>query len=205
MNKINHPNIMHLYDYFETDNNYYLVINYCNKGDLESYLRKKKIKFLEENEALEVLRQIMNGFMELRKYKVMHRDLKLSNIFLHNDKIVIGDFGLAKTGKEMSGTKLGTHLMMAPELIEGIREYSSKTDLWSIGILFYQLLFGNVPFFGLSLNEVYCDIQAKSGENLEFPDCNPISLKSQKLLRNLLQMDPDKRMDWKDFFYSEVF
>lgn len=205
MNKINHPNIMHLYDYFETDNNYYLVINYCNKGDLESYLRKKKIRFLDEEEATEVLRQIMNGFIELRKYKVMHRDLKLSNIFLHNDKIVIGDFGLAKTGKEMSGTKLGTPLMMAPELIEGTREYSSKTDLWSIGILFYQLLFGNVPFFGLSLNEVYADIQAKSGDKLEFPDCNQISLKTQKLLKGLLQIDPDKRVDWKDFFYSEVF
>lgn len=205
MNKINHPNIMHLYDYFETDNNYYLVINYCNKGDLESYLRQKKIKFLEEGEALEVLRQIMHGFVELRKYKVMHRDIKLSNIFLHNDKIVIGDFGLAKTGKEMSGTKLGTPLMMAPELIEGAREYSSKTDLWSIGILFYQLLFGVVPFFGLSLNEVYADIEAKSGAKLEFPDCNPTSLKTQKLLRGLLQMDPDKRIDWKDFYYSEVF
>ena len=146
---------MHLYDYFETDNNYYLVINYCNKGDLETYLRQKKIKYLEEEEALEVLRQIMNGFVELRKYKVMHRDLKLSNIFLHNERVVIGDFGLAKTGKEMSGTKLGTPLMMAPELIEGAREYSSKTDLWSIGILFYQLLYGVVPFFGLSLHEVY--------------------------------------------------
>lgn len=205
MNKINHSNIMHLYDYFETDNNYYLVINYCNKGDLEGYLKQKKIRYLGEAEALEVLRQIMNGFMELRKYKVMHRDLKLSNIFLHNDKIVIGDFGLAKTGKEMSGTKLGTPLMMAPELIEGTREYSSKTDLWSIGILFYQLLYGVVPFFGLSLNEVYADIAAKSGDKLEFPDCNPVSMKTQRLLRGLLQMDPDKRIEWKDFFYSEVF
>lgn len=196
---------MHLFDYFETENNYYLVINHCNKGDLETYLQKQKIRFLDERDAIEVLKQIMNGFIELRKYKVMHRDLKLSNIFLHNEKIVIGDFGLAKTGKEMSCTKLGTPLMMAPELIEGAREYSSKTDLWSIGILFYQLLFGTVPFFGLSLNEVYAEIEAKSGDKLKFPNSNPISAKTQHLLRSLLQMDPDKRTDWKDFFYADVF
>lgn len=205
MHKINHPNIMHLYDYFETENNYYLVINYCNKGDLETYFQKQKIKFLDERDAIQVLKQIMNGFVELRRYKVMHRDLKLSNIFMHNDRIVIGDFGLAKTGKEMSCTKLGTPLMMAPELIEGTREYSSKTDLWSIGIVFYQLLFGKVPFFGLSLNEVYAEIDKKSGENLKFPSCNPVSKQTQNLLKSLLQKDPIKRIEWKDFFYSEVF
>lgn len=151
MHKINHPNVMHLFDYMETDNNYYLVIEYCNQGDLESYLKKHKIKYLKESETIKIMKQIMNGFMELRKYHVMHRDLKLSNIFLHDENIVIGDFGFAKTGKEMTGTTLGTPLTMAPEMIKGDSDYSSKTDLWSIGIIFYQLLYGNPPFFGLSL------------------------------------------------------
>lgn len=93
----------------------------------------------------------MNGFVELRKYNVMHRDLKLSNIFLHDEDIIVGDFGFAKTGKEMTGTTLGTPLTMAPEMINGDAKYSSKTDLWSIGIVFYQLIYGSPPFFGLSL------------------------------------------------------
>ena len=56
MNKIRHPNIMHLYDYYETNNNFYLVINYCNKGDLESYMRKHRVKYLKEREAIKVMK-----------------------------------------------------------------------------------------------------------------------------------------------------
>ena len=79
----------------------------------------------------------MIGFVELRNYNVIHRDLKLTNIFLNKNKVVIGDFGFAKTGKNMSGTTLGTPLTMAPEMIKGDSYYTSKTDLWSIGIVFY--------------------------------------------------------------------
>ena len=56
MNKINHKNIMHLYDYLETENNYYLVIDYCEKGDLESFLRKKKIRYLDEKEVIYIMK-----------------------------------------------------------------------------------------------------------------------------------------------------
>ncbi len=56
MNKIHHKNVMHLYDYLETDNNYYLVINYCNKGDLESYLKNQGLKYLPEHDAIELMK-----------------------------------------------------------------------------------------------------------------------------------------------------
>ena len=62
----------------------------------------------------------MNGFIELRKYSIIHRDIKLSNIFIHDDRIIIGDFGLAKTGNEMANTTLGSPLTMAPEMISGV-------------------------------------------------------------------------------------
>lgn len=67
----------------------------------------------------------------------MHRDIKLANIFVHQNKIVVGDFGFAKTGQEMAGTALGTPITMAPEMIIGETDYSSKADLWSIGVVFY--------------------------------------------------------------------
>ncbi len=70
----------------------------------------------------------------------MHRDLKLSNLFVDGETIIVGDFGFAKTGKEMTGTTLGTPLNMAPEMIKGTFKYSSKADLWSLGIVFYRLL-----------------------------------------------------------------
>lgn len=80
MSLINHPNVMHLYEFMETNNNFYLVIQYCNNGDLESYL--KKYGHLTENEAVYFLMQIMNGFRELHKHQIMHRDVKLANMFL---------------------------------------------------------------------------------------------------------------------------
>ena len=83
MTKINHPNILHLHEYIETQNNYYLVLDYCNNGDVEQMLSKRKR--LIEHDAVYFLKQIMNGFQELHRYNVMHRDFKLANIFLSND------------------------------------------------------------------------------------------------------------------------
>lgn len=119
MNKINHPNVMHLSEFLESSNNYYMIIQYCNGGDLEAYCRKQPNQLLVESEALYYLKQIMNGFIVLRQEKVMHRDLKMANIFMHNDILVIGDFGFAKAGFEMAQTKLGTPVTMAPELLMG--------------------------------------------------------------------------------------
>jgi serine/threonine protein kinase len=119
MSEINHPNIMHLFDFLESNNSYYLVMQYCNKGDLETYLSKQPKNFFSETEALYLLKQIMNGFQVLRKHQVMHRDFKLANIFLHDDTLVIGDFGFARAGHEMAQTNLGTPLTKAPELNKG--------------------------------------------------------------------------------------
>ena len=93
---------------------------------------------LSEDEAVYFLMQIMNGFRVLHKHKVMHRDVKLAKIFLQDDKVVIGDFGFAKQGVEVTKTRLGTPITMAPELLttkEG--SYTNKADLWSIGVCFY--------------------------------------------------------------------
>ena len=205
MNQINHPNIMHLSDYFESENNFYLVINYCDGGDLETFMIKNKIAFFSEEESLRILEQIMNGFMVLQKKSVIHRDLKLSNIFVNDRTVIIGDFGFAKTGQEMTQTKLGTPLTMAPEIIEGNSQYTSKADLWSIGVIFYQLLFGKPPFFGLSLTELIANIRGKTGSNLMIPGTQKIRKSTETLLRQLLQEDPQKRITWAEFFRHPAF
>ncbi len=105
----------------------------------------------------------------------------------------------------MSGTTLGTPLTMAPEMIKGESKYTSKTDLWSIGIIFYQLLFGEPPFFALSMNELYQEIKKYYGENLPFPNKPKVSFQTKQLLIKLLQIDPDKRINWKEFFNDPVF
>ena len=72
---INHPNIVHLYELLESGNNYYLVIDYCNNGDLQTYIHNRKWTHLPEKDAIYFLKQIINGFKELRNHKIMHRDM----------------------------------------------------------------------------------------------------------------------------------
>lgn len=80
----------------------------------------------------------MNGFKELHKNRIMHWDVKLANMFLNNDRIIIGDFGFAKKGVDSTKTWLGTPITMAPELLMSKDSaYNNKADLWSIGVIFY--------------------------------------------------------------------
>lgn len=90
----NNDNIIKLFDIKKTANNFYLVLEYCNEGDLMQYLKKKKM--LTEEEAVEYLVQILNAFKTLVKSKIMHRDFKLANILKHNGNIKIADFGFSK-------------------------------------------------------------------------------------------------------------
>jgi len=204
MSKLHHPNIMHLFEFMETANNYYLVIQYCNNGDLETYL--KKMGKLSEDEAVYFLMQIMNAFQTLHRNKIMHRDVKLANIFLQDDKVVIGDFGFAKQGVDVTRTKLGTPITMAPELLSSNGNvYTSKADLWSIGVCFYQILFGKTPFEAKSYEELKEKVKTLSGPNLKFPKDVVVSEECKSLLINLLQYDANKRIEWKEFFNHALF
>jgi serine/threonine protein kinase len=205
MSKISHPNILHLYEYLETANNYYLVINYCNGGDLEEHVKKNQN--LGEEESIYFLMQIMNGFKELHKHKIMHRDFKLANIFLHDDNIIIGDFGFAKSGADMTTTKLGSPITMAPELLNAgtYCKYTNKADLWSIGVCFFQMIFGKPPWDCKSMQELQTKVKTQSGNNLVIPSNPPTSAACKELLRNLLQPDPNKRIEWKEFFNHKLF
>ena len=115
MKTLNHPNILHCHDFLETGSNYYLIIDFCPDGDLENYI--EKYGTLSEQESVYFLKQIMNGFKELHKWNIMHRDFKPANIFLLGDSIKIGDFGFAKMGEKYTGTNLGSPITMAPELL----------------------------------------------------------------------------------------
>lgn len=206
MNNINHPNIMHLFDFLESENNYYLIMQFCNNGDLEQYMINKKKKFFGEEESIYFLKQIMVGFQEQHKNKIMHRDFKQANQFVHDDTLIIGDFGFAKSGFEMAQTKLGTPLTMAPELLNDSGKYTSKADLWGIGVVFYQLLFGDPPFFALSIGEQSGKIAKGAGKNLNIPyKKNQISEPAVDLLKRLLEDNPDNRISWHDFFCHKVF
>ena len=147
MKRLNHKNLLHCYENLQTSNNYYLILNYCNNGDLKSYLINNGS--LPEDEAVHFLKQIMNGFKVLVEHKIMHRDIKLANLFLNDNTVVIGDFGFAKEHVSQTDTNLGTPYTKAPEI--QFKEnpgdkYTNKADLWSIGVCFYEMLYNVIPW-----------------------------------------------------------
>src|SRR3990167_7025332 len=202
---LKHRNLLHLLEFIETGSNYYVVVPYCKDGDLEK--RLEKIGVISEPEAVYYLRQIMLGFMVLHQNKIMHRDFKLANLFLDGRKLVIGDFGFAKSGVDVATTKLGTPYNMAPEVIfsNGNTPYTSKADLWSIGVVYYQMLFGRLPFKAMTMEELKNEIRTRSGDSLVIPPNIQVSQESRNLLRDLLEFDPISRISWKKFFNHPLF
>lgn len=134
----------------KTQNNFYFIYEYCNGGTLEGLLRKHNM--LEEKQALLILRQLLEAFKALNKYNIMHRDLKPDNIFFHNNILKVGDFGFCKSLEKVKMTKtmLGSPIYMAPEILNG-EIYSTKADIWSIGVVFYEMLYGYCPFESTSI------------------------------------------------------
>lgn len=149
----------------------------------------------------------MNGFRELHAHKIMHRDFKLANIFLNDDNLIIGDFGFAKSGAEMASTKLGSPITMAPELLNAgsVVRYNNKADLWSIGVCFFQMIFGKPPFNAKTLDELKNLVKTKSGAHLEFPAEPSTTEECKELLRKLIEPSPEKRIEWSEFFKHTLF
>lgn len=204
MFSINHPNILKLFEVLESQHHFYLVEEFCRDGDLEKYIAGLGSRYLSEKEATFFLMQLANGFQTLRKNKILHRDLKLANILLDRARLVIGDFGFAKLG-ELADTKLGTPVTMAPEILnkDSSQKYDAKADLWSLGIVLYQLLFKAHPFPASDIDELIKRIHLGAGQNLLFP--RDISDNMRNLLRGMLQESPLKRLNWSEFFTHAVF
>jgi serine/threonine protein kinase len=207
MSKIDHPNIIHLYDIMQDSVNYFLVMDYCDQGDLLEHQKKQPQTKFPEVKAVKYLAHIRDAFLCLRNNNIMHRDIKLENLFVDkNDNLKIGDFGFAKEGVDESFTKLGSHNTMAPEIFFNIynkeKKYNSKCDLWSIGVVFHIMLYGRKPYFCNlpKLNNFQTMIGSLKKFNVSEKKFNDISSESADLLRGLLQKNPLHRMSKILFF-----
>ena len=121
-------------------------MEYCKDGDLKKYLKSKKK--LSDEEAYDILRQIIKGYQELAKNNTIHRDLKPANILINQGLFKICDFGFSKVSKDPTTalkTCVGSPIYMAPQILEK-RDYSAKCDIWSLGVIYYELLHGSVPW-----------------------------------------------------------
>ena len=145
LNKERNPNIIRFIEIMRSINNTYYVYEYCNQGTL--YEKLKRQKFFPEVEAIRYLKQLLNAMKTLQKHNIVHRDIKSDNILINNGVLKLVDFGFCYRikNKEMLVEKLGSPLYMAPELLWE-KPYDTRVDIYSIGCLIYELLFGNLPF-----------------------------------------------------------
>jgi tousled-like kinase len=154
--EINHSKIVKHYDTIEIDNNSFCtVLELCSGPDLHTYL--KMYKTLPEKEARAIISQILSGlhYMNKQHRKIIHYDLKPQNIIFHNMEVKISDFGLAKIMDgnsdrlELTSQGVGTYWYLPPECFDTSRNppgISSKVDIWSLGVILYELVFGSRPF-----------------------------------------------------------
>ncbi|XP_069788598.1 serine/threonine-protein kinase ULK1 isoform X3 [Narcine bancroftii] len=208
LKELKHDNIVALYDFQEMANSVYLVMEYCNGGDLADYLQLKGT--LSEDTIRLFLQQIVGAMKMLHSKGVIHRDLKPQNILLShvggrksnpsNIRIKIADFGFARylQSNMLAATLCGSPMYMAPEVIMS-QNYDGKADLWSIGTIVYQCLTGKAPF------------QANSPQNLRlFYEKNKTLVPNipretsshlRHLLLGLLLRNYKERMEFHDFFH----
>ena len=202
MEMMNNPRILKLYDLLKINHLTGLVTMFCDSGNLEELIQNGNSNGLGEKKATYYLKQIAEGFKAMQSSKIIHRDLKLANIFLHQGNIVIGDFGFAKIGVSITKTKLGTPYYMAPEILNSQNKkfYSNKIDLWSIGVCYYFLIFGFMPFQDATDKpNLYNKEKKYSGERLRFFGQN-VSPLIKDLLEKLIEFNPDKRMNFSQLF-----
>lgn len=151
MKKCECENSIKLYGNFQTENNFNIMMELCD-SDLAHYLSEKN-EGLTSDEIKELFNQLNNAFKKMNANNIIHRDLKLSNILIkHSDsdhkKIIpkLSDYGFSKELKEHSAsTRVGTLDTMAPEVVR-CEEYNEKADLWSVGVMIYQLYFKELPY-----------------------------------------------------------
>ncbi|XP_078077582.1 serine/threonine-protein kinase Nek5-like [Mustelus asterias] len=158
MEKMKHPNIVTLFDSFEERQNLYIVMEYCDGGDLMHRINMQHGVCFAEEQILDWFVQICLGLKHIHDRKILHRDIKTQNIFLCNKGVAVklGDFGIARmlnNTMELADTRIGTPYYLSPEICAN-RPYNNKTDIWSLGCVLYELASLNHPFEGNNLHQL---------------------------------------------------
>lgn len=160
--KMKHPNIVAFKESFEAEGHLYIVMEYCDGGDLMQKIKQQKGKLFPEDMILNWFTQMCLGVNHIHKKRVLHRDIKSKNVFLtQSGKVKLGDFGSARllsSPMAFACTYVGTPYYVPPEIWENL-PYNNKSDIWSLGCILYELCTLKHPF------------QANSWKNLILKIC----------------------------------
>ncbi|KAI9635899.1 serine/threonine-protein kinase [Dioszegia hungarica] len=201
MKLIDHPNVLNLYDVWETSSELYLIMEYVPGGELFDYLVKRGR--LPVSEALHYFQQIIHAVDYCHRFNICHRDLKPENLLLDKDKnIKVADFGMAawEAGERMLETSCGSPHYASPEIVAGKAYHGSSSDIWSCGIILFALLTGRLPFDDDNIRSL---LQKVKVGVFEMPD--EIKGPARDLLFKMLEKDPEKRILMPDILSHPFF
>lgn len=195
LREVDHPNIIKFYDTYENSTHLFIVMEYCSGGELFQKITTEKC--LHESEARVYMNKMIMAVNHLHSLNIVHRDLKTEN-FLFDSKcatkeLKLVDFGLSnKFGKNFSElhSQVGTIYYVAPEVLKGSYDY--KCDMWSLGVLMYTMLSGDLPFYDDNLSEVYKKLNSCSF-TFDKPIWQGISATAKDLISHLLILSPTDR------------
>ena len=197
--KTDHPNIIKLYEVFESQRSLYLVMEECKGGEIFDriieHIQNKQM--YSEKDAAEIFQQVMSSIEYCHNNGICHRDLKPENLLYlnkgpeKNNPIKVIDFGLSQVisqDKKLS-TKVGTAYYVAPEILQG--DYTEKCDIWSAGVILYIFLSGDPPFNGPSDSAIYSKIATMK---FSFPEkkWKDISSEARDLINHMLAPEKER-------------
>ena len=197
--KTDHPNIIKLYDIFESANSLYLIMEQCNGGELfdKITLHIENEEMYTEKEAAEIIRQVMSAVEYCHNNEICHRDLKPENLLYlkkgdeKNNPLKVIDFGLSQTldTKKILSSRVGTAYYVSPEILAV--KYNEKCDIWSAGVILYVLLSGEPPFNGPSDAVIYSKIK-KMKFNFPPEKWGKISKEAKDLISHMIVKEEER-------------
>jgi len=212
---LEHARIVNLYDVFEIDaNSFCTVLEYCDGHDLDFHLKQHKT--IPEREARSIIMQVTSALKYLNEIKppIIHYDLKPGNILLTGDNVISGDikltdFGLSKImdedsynpqeGMDLTSQGAGTYWYLPPECFvvgKAPPKISSKVDVWSVGVIFYQCLYGKKPFgHNQSQATILEENTILKATEVQFPNKPAVSAEAKTFIRKCLCYRKEERMD----------
>ena len=199
MIKLDHPNIIKLYEVYENESYIYLIMEYCRGGELFDRVIAKTEKGQQytEKEAASLFKQIMSAINYCHKNGIVHRDLKPENLLFlsksDNSPIKVIDFGMSKrfdSSTKIMSERVGTAYYISPEVLKG--KYDEKCDIWSAGVILYIIICGYPCFNGDTDDDIFKAI-LKGKIQFPSPEWDNISNDAKELIKKMC-CSPDKRL-----------